>query len=33
VLTGVEAFVTGRMDRIYHNPVWLFQQMFSMMKD
>ena len=33
VLTGVEAFVTGKMDRIYHNPVWLFQQMFSMMKD
>jgi len=33
VLTGVEAFVAGKMDRIYHNPVWLFQQMFSMMKD
>ena len=33
VLTGVEAFVAGKMDRIYHNPVWLFQQMLSMMKD
>ena len=33
VLTGVEAFVAGKMDRIYHNPVWLFQQMFSMIKD
>ncbi len=32
VLTGVQAFVAGEMDRIYHNPVWLFQQMFSMMK-
>lgn len=33
VLTGVEAFVAGKMDRIYHNPVWLFQQMIAMMKD
>jgi aminoglycoside phosphotransferase (APT) family kinase protein len=33
VLTGVEAFVAGKMDRIYHNPVWLFDQMFSMMKE
>ena len=32
VLTGVEAFVAGKMDRIYHNPVWLMQQMFSMMR-
>lgn len=33
VLTGVEAFVAAKLDRIYHNPVWLFQQMLSMMKD
>ncbi len=32
VLTGVEAFTAGTMDRIYHSPVWLFQQMFTMMK-
>ena len=33
ILTGVEAFVAGKLDRVYHNPVWLFQQMLSMMKD
>lgn len=32
VLTGVTEFVAGKMDRIYHNPVWLFQQMLSMME-
>ncbi|MBK6660005.1 MAG: phosphotransferase family protein [Proteobacteria bacterium] len=32
VLTGVEAFVAGKMERVYHNPVWLFQQMLSMMR-
>jgi aminoglycoside phosphotransferase (APT) family kinase protein len=33
VLTGVHGFVAGEMDRVYHSPAWLFQQMFSMMQD
>ena len=33
VLTGVAEFVAGRMDKLYHNPVWLFQQMLTMMSE
>ncbi|MBX9609451.1 MAG: phosphotransferase family protein [Gammaproteobacteria bacterium] len=32
VLTGVAAFTAGTMDRIYHAPAWLVQQMLALME-
>ncbi len=33
ILTGMHAFVAGTLNRIYHTPVWLFQNMFTLMKE
>ena len=33
ILTGMHAFVEGTLNRIYHTPVWLFQNMFTLMKE
>ena len=32
VLTGVHGFVNGEINRIYQSPVWMFQQMFKLMR-
>ena len=32
VLTGVHGFVHGEINRIYQSPVWMFQQMFTLMR-
>ena len=33
VLTGLQAFVAGELERIYHNPTFLFHTMFRLMKE
>ncbi len=33
ILTGMHAFVEGSLNRIYHTPVWMFQNMFTLMKE
>src|SRR3546814_387392 len=32
ILTGLRAFVEGRLERAHHSPAWLYRRMFKMIE-